>query len=118
MLGHLQSDKWLDVAKYPQIIFETTSVDKVKTEDNKTTAEVTGKMTIHGITKKITVPVKITYLKDKLHERFPQLNGDLLVLRAKFVVKRSDYEINKGVMEDKVSDEIELTLALAGQSPK
>src|SRR5580704_18675875 len=31
MQGHLQSDKWLDVAKYPDITFETASVDKVKT---------------------------------------------------------------------------------------
>ena len=118
MQKHLQSDKWLDAAKYPQITFETGSVDKVKTEGNQTTAEVTGTMTIHGVANKITVPVKLVYLKDKLHDRFPQLKGDLLVLRATFSIKRGDYGINKGAFEDKVSDEIELTLALAGQAPR
>jgi polyisoprenoid-binding protein YceI len=118
MQGHLQSDKWLDVAKYPDITFETTAVEDVKTTGNVTTAKVTGTMTIHGVSNKITVPVKITYLKDKLHERFPQLQGDLLVLRATFIVKRGDYGINKDAFEDKVSDEIELTLALAGQAPR
>jgi polyisoprenoid-binding protein YceI len=117
MQGHLQSDKWLDVARFPDITFETTGVANIKTVENKTTADVTGTMTIKGVPRKITVPVKLTFLKDKLKERFPRLEGDLLVVRATFVVKRGDYGINKGVLEDKVSDEIELTLSLAGQSP-
>jgi polyisoprenoid-binding protein YceI len=40
------------------------------------------------------------------------------VLRAKFTVKRSDFGINPGAPSDKVSDEIELTLSLAGAAPK
>jgi polyisoprenoid-binding protein YceI len=118
MQGHLQGDKWLDVAKFPQITFETVSVDNVKTADNKTTADITGTMTIKGVSNKITVPAKITYLKDRLKDRFPKLQGDLLVVRANFVIKRGDFGINKGFMEDKVSDEIELTLSLAGQAPR
>lgn len=117
MQGHLLSDKWLDVAKYPHITFEVASIDNVKTTDNTTTADVTGTMTLHGVSNQITVPVKITYLKDKLKERFPALSGDLLVIRANFIVKRSDYAINKGTFEDKVSDEIQLNLSIAGQSP-
>jgi polyisoprenoid-binding protein YceI len=117
MQGHLQSEKWLDVAKYPDITFDVISLENVKTTDNKTTADVTGTFTLHGVANKITVPVKITYLKDKLKDRFPQLNGDLLVLRATFTINRGDYGINKATFEDKVSEEIELTLSLAGQSP-
>ncbi len=117
MQGHLQSDKWLDVAKYPDITFDVISLDNVKTTDNKTTANVTGTFTLHGVAKKITVPVKITYLKDRLKDRWPQLNGDLLVLRATFTINRGDYGINKATFEDKVSEEVELTLSLAGQSP-
>ncbi|MDB6015817.1 MAG: hypothetical protein JWR19_306 [Pedosphaera sp.] len=118
MQGHLQSDKWLDVAKYPAITFEVLSADNVKTADNITTADVTGTMTLHGVSQKVTIPVKLTYLKDKLKARFPNLDGDLLVLRASFIVKRSDYGINKGSFEDKVADDIELNLSLAGQSPR
>jgi polyisoprenoid-binding protein YceI len=118
MKEHLQSDKWLDVAKNPQITFEVLSADKVKTTGNVTTAEVTGTMTVKGVSQKVTVPVKMTYLKDKLKDRFPKLQGDLLVIRASFNIKRSDYGINKGSFEDKVADEIELNLSLAGQSPR
>jgi hypothetical protein len=46
------------------------------------------------------------------------MNGDLLVIRADFTIKRSDFGIMPGQMEEKVSDTIELTLSIAGASPK
>lgn len=117
MQGHLQGAQWLDVAKYPDITFETTSLDNVKTDGNVTTADVTGNFTLHGVTKQITVPgVKITFLKDKLKDRFPMLQGDLLVIRASFIIKRGDFDIHKGQDENKVSDEIQLNLSIAGQA--
>lgn len=118
MKEHLQGAMWLDVAKFPTITFEAISAAKVKTVANVTTAEVAGTMTIKGVAKKVTVPVKLTYLADKLKDRVPNLKGDLLVLRGTFTVKRSDFGINQGKGEDKVADEIELTLSLAGQSPR
>src|SRR5882724_10535445 len=42
MQGHLQSDMWLDVAKFPTITFEVISADNVKTVENVTTADITG----------------------------------------------------------------------------
>lgn len=118
MHEHLQGAMWLDVAKYPEITFEVTSLGNVKTDGNKTTGDITGNFTLKGVTKQITVPVTMTYLKDKLHDRFPGLQGDLLVLRANFTIKRSDYGVNKGMLEDKVSNDIGLILAVAGQSPR
>jgi polyisoprenoid-binding protein YceI len=106
------------VAKYKEITFETVKVENVKTTGNETTADITGTMTIKGTAKPMTLPVKITYLKDKLKDRVPQLQGDLLVLRANFAVKRSDFGINAGNGEDKVSDNIQLSLSIAGQSPR
>lgn len=114
---HLHSDKWLDVAKYPQITFEVESVKNVKTQGDITTADVTGKMSLHGVTKTVTAPVKMTFLKDKLKARTGR-EGDLLVIRANFKIKRSDFAINPGQMEEKVSDEIELNLSIAGAAPR
>jgi len=114
---HLHSDKWLDVAKYPQIAFEVESVKNVKTQGDVTTADVTGKMSLHGVTKTVTAPVKMTFLKDKLKARTGK-DGDLLVIRANFKIKRRDFGINPGQMEEKVSDEIELNLSIAGAAPR
>jgi polyisoprenoid-binding protein YceI len=118
MKGHLQGNQWLDVKKYPEMTFETKSLRNVKTSGNTTTADVAGDFTLHGVTKEITVPVKLTYLPDKLGQRVPNMKGDLLVIRSDFKVKRSDFNINPRKFEDKVSDEIGLTLSIAGASPK
>jgi len=114
---HLHSDKWLDVAKYPEITLEVESLQNVQTQANVTAADVTGKMNLHGVTRTIKVPVKMTFLKDKLKARTGR-EGDLLVIRADFKIKRSDFGINPGQFEDKVSEEIELNLSIAGAAPR
>jgi hypothetical protein len=75
-------------------------------------------MTIKSTTKEIMVPVKMTYLKDKLGQRMPNQKGDLLVIRSNFTVKRSDFGINAAKMEEKVANDIELSLSVAGSAPK
>jgi polyisoprenoid-binding protein YceI len=118
MKEHLHSDMWMNVTKFPEITFELVSLKNVKTEANLTTADATGKLTIKGVTKEITTPVKLTYLKDKLQQRVPGKKGDLLVVRSNFAIKRADFGINAGKGEDKVSNEIELSLSVAGTAPQ
>jgi polyisoprenoid-binding protein YceI len=118
MKEHLHSENWMNVARYPQIIFEVVSAKNAKTDGNNTTLDVTGNLTIKGVSKELTVPVKLTYLKDKLQARVPNKKGDLLVVRANLTIKRSDFNINKAQMEEKVSNDIDLSLSLAGAAPK
>ncbi|MEY2466348.1 MAG: hypothetical protein QOD03_869 [Verrucomicrobiota bacterium] len=118
MNGHLHSDKWLDAAKYPELSFEAKELKNVKTSGDVTTADAVGTFTLKGVSKELTIPVKLTYLKDKLSQRVPNAKGDLLVIRSKFTIKRSDFNIMAHQAEDKVSDEIELTLAISGASAK
>lgn len=114
---HLHGANWLDVTKYPEISFEAKSLANVKTEGNVTTADATGTFTLHGVSKGITVPIKLTYLKGKLSSRVPKMEGDLLVIRANFIINRNDFNIQKGQSEDKVSPTIDLSLSIAGASP-
>ncbi len=115
---HMQGPQWLDAAKFPELSFEAKELKNVKTSGDTTTADVTGTFTLKGLSKEITAPVKFTYLKDKLGQRMPNQQGDLLVMRSNFSIKRSDFNIMPGQMEDKVADTIELTLSIAGASPK
>ena len=116
--GHMRSPMWMDAAKYPEITFEAKELKNVKTEGDVTTADAAGTFTCKGISKDMTIPVKLTYLKDKLSQRLPSMKGDLLVIRSNFSIKRTDFNINPGQNNDKVSEEIELTLSIAGASPK
>ena len=118
MNEHLHGAMWLDVQKYPEITFEVKELKNVKTQGDTTTADANGTFSLHGVSKEITVPVKLTYLPGKLAARTPNMKGDLLVVRTNFEIKRSDYKINPGSGEDKVSDEINLSLSIAGMSPK
>lgn len=116
MNEHMLGDQWLNAAKNPEIVFDVKKLANVKTTGDTTTANATGTFSLKGVSKEITVPVKLTYLKDKLGARTPNMKGDLLVVRANFQVKRSDYDINPKAPADKVADEIDISLSLAGFS--
>lgn len=118
MKDHMHGEQWMDTGKHGEITFEAKALKNVKTSGNDTTADVTGTLTIKGVSKEITAPVKLTYLKDKLGMRVPNQKGDLLVIRSTFTVKRTDFGINPGAPQDKVADEIELTLSIAGAAPQ
>jgi polyisoprenoid-binding protein YceI len=119
MKEHLHGEQWLNVAKHQEITFEAKSLSNVKTTGDSTTADVTGTLSIKGVAKQVTAPVKFNYLKDKLGARTNgQMQGDLLVIRANFAIKRSDFGINPNAPEDKVADTIELALSIAGASPR
>lgn len=118
MNGHMHSPMWMDVAAHKEITFEAKELKNVKTVGDKTTADAHGTLTIKGVAKEVTTPISLTYLKGKLGQRVPKMEGDLLVIRASFTIKRSDYGINPKAPEEKVSDTIDLTLSIAGAAMK
>jgi polyisoprenoid-binding protein YceI len=115
---HMLGKEWLDATRFPTIVFESKEFKNVQTAGDTTTADVVGTFTLKGVSKELTVPVRLTYLKDKLAARMPSQKGDLLVIRSNFTIKRSDFNIMPGQFEDKVSDAIDITLSIAGASPK
>lgn len=119
MREHLLGDNWLNAAANPEITFEIKALQTPRTEGNTTTAHAVGSFSVKGVSKEITVPVTITHLPGAFGKRInqPELGGDLLVVRGKFTISRTDYGIRPGQNEDKVADEIELSLALVGSAP-
>lgn len=119
MTGHLQSAGWIDAKGHPEIIFEVVKLSDVKTVGTLTNANATGKFTLHGVTKEITVPVTLNYIVDGLQKRTkPDNKGDLLVVRGEFTIARGDYGIKPGEKEDSVAKDIKLTFAIVGSTPK
>jgi len=118
MKDHMHGGQWMDVANHKEVIFEAKELKNVKVDGDKITGDAVGSLTMKGVSKELTVPVTLTYLKDKLSQRVPNMKGDLLVIRSTFTVKRSDYGINPSSPTDKVADEIELTLSIAGAATR
>jgi polyisoprenoid-binding protein YceI len=51
MNKHAKSDEWLDAAKYPAITFASKKITK-----NGASYQVTGDLTLHGVTKEVSIP--------------------------------------------------------------
>jgi len=54
---HLKSADFLEVETYPEITFESTSVERT----GDMTANITGDLTIHGVTKPVTLETTLTH---------------------------------------------------------
>jgi polyisoprenoid-binding protein YceI len=52
---HLRGADFFDVAKFPQVTFESTKIAKAGDAFN-----VTGNLTMHGVTKEITIPMTLS----------------------------------------------------------
>ena len=113
---HIHGADWMNVKKYPKITFRLTKLENVRKQGIDVLADAKGKMTIRNVTIEMNAPVRITYLKGLLEKR-NRVAGDLLVIRSKFVVKRDDFGIRAGEKLEKVANEIEISLNVAGAAP-
>ncbi len=114
MKSHMHGDGWLDVTTHETISFTVKEISNVEREGETGTADVSGTFTLHGVSKDITVPAKVTYLEGRLGDRIPDAKGDLLVIRADWSISRGEFGIKPGESEDKVADEVKLSMAIAG----
>jgi CubicO group peptidase (beta-lactamase class C family)/polyisoprenoid-binding protein YceI len=73
-------------------------------------------MTMKGVTKPLTIPLSARYFPGAAKERDGTNEGDLLVVRSTFTVRRSDFGIARDLSPALVSDDIELRIALVGTS--
>jgi polyisoprenoid-binding protein YceI len=98
----LKSDGFFDVEKYPEIVFQSTKVEK-KGKD----LIVTGNLTIHGVTKPVMIPVT-------LNGPVKLGNNTKMGIEANFIVNRQDYGISWNKKLDNggavVSDEVKISI--------
>lgn len=95
--AHVKSPDFLDVAKYPTMVFKSTSFTKA----GSNTYKVAGNLTLHGVTK----PVVLTAV---VRTGNNPMNGNKPVAGFKITgtIKRSDFGIGVKFPEAVLSDEI------------
>lgn len=76
LIGHLKSDDFFGVEKYPTSTFKITKVAQTGTQAN-----VTGDLTIKGITKPVSFPMTV------------KVSGNTLEATGKATIDRSKYDI-------------------------
>lgn len=98
--GHLRGPDFLSTKQFPEMSFKST---KVKPAEGGG-AEVTGDLTLHGVTK----PVTVTVLKTGAGKGMD--GGDLLGYEATFSLKRTDFGMTN--MVGPVGDDVAVTIAV------
>jgi polyisoprenoid-binding protein YceI len=98
--GELKSDQWLDAAKFPEMVFKS---DKV-TLTGKDKADVEGQLTLHGVTKPLTLHVTFNGAGVNVMDKHYTVGFD-----AKGRIKRSDFGVKTYV--PLIGDEVELILS-------
>jgi polyisoprenoid-binding protein YceI len=82
--NHLKKEDFFDVAKYPNMKFESTSVTLVSAN----LAKITGKLTIKDVTKTVTFDTKVTYSGSKV-----SFDTSLLINRLDYNVGTSSWTL-------------------------
>jgi polyisoprenoid-binding protein YceI len=101
----VRSDDFLDASRYPTLEFHSTGVDH---------NFVSGNLTIHGITRRIRVPVTSLGLRD-----LPNI-GKLAGFETTFTVNRRDYGVlgtHWGAIPGVLSDELEVHIIVGAIRP-
>ena len=110
---HMRSPQWLDVAKYPTATFEITGGKFVKGDEYN----ITGKFTLHGVTKTINVKARVRYAPESEKTKSNYFQGDVLQVQTKFNIKLSDYGIKIApIAKDKVNNELTISFTAFGDS--
>ncbi|MNQ34893.1 hypothetical protein D3C85_483650 [compost metagenome] len=95
--NHLRSDEFFDVKQYPKMTFKSSSIQK--TGQNK--YNLTGKLTLHGITKTVTVNM---WYRGTIEN--PQNKAITAGFQFTAVLKRSDFNIGPKFPAPMISDEV------------
>lgn len=91
--------------KYPDIFFQSSSVTGKATGANQYELQITGPLTLHGTTKTITIPTKVTTTSNQL-----RATGEFSISRDDFNVKATSAE--HGLIQ--VKDRVKFTFDIVG----
>lgn len=98
LTGHLKNADFFNVPEFPTSKFELTQIVE-KSGPKGETHEVSGKLTLHGVTKAIAFPAAI------------EASEDQATLKAEFFINRFDFNIKyPGKQDDLIREEVVIRL--------
>jgi polyisoprenoid-binding protein YceI len=98
--NHLRSADFFDVEKYPTMTFKSTSIKKL----SKDNYELSGDLTIHGVTK----PAKVNMLYRGTTANPNAKGAPVAGFQITGTIKRSDFGVGTGFPPPMISDEVRI----------
>ncbi|MBA2732571.1 MAG: YceI family protein [Acidobacteria bacterium] len=105
-IERMMRDEVLETARYPELIFMSTSVSMNQAADDRYQARINGSLSLHGITQNHSLDAEVI------------INGNSLRAQGEFQLRQSDYNIKLvSVMGGtlKVKDELKLSFDIVAQ---
>lgn len=99
-------DEVLEITKYQEITFKSTNVSATKTGDGQYQARITGELTLHGVTKPLTLAAQLEF------------GESVLRARGGFSLKQSSFDIKPVSVAGgsvKVKDELKFTFDIVAK---
>jgi polyisoprenoid-binding protein YceI len=92
---HMRGAKFLDTEKFPTATFKTVSVSGAKSiaPNQPVELSLTGDFTLHGVTKRITVPARVVVIPENEMTKSSRGPGDWIHGTVIFPIKLTDYSI-------------------------
>ncbi len=97
--NHLKSEDFLDVKQFPRLTFES---DRVQADGRRAT--VFGRLTVHGVSRDIAVPVDV------------DVTEVALVATGEFVINRRDYGIVYQAILTPIGNEVRVAFTVRGRA--
>jgi polyisoprenoid-binding protein YceI len=96
----------LESAKFPEIVYECSRISVKSTSNGPVTVSLAGSLTLHGITRGVTIPAQVVFM------------GETLKAFGEFSLRQSDFNIKQVSAVGgglKVKDEVKIAFDLAGR---
>ena len=98
--NHLRSSDFFDVARFPTVAFQSVRIEAAGRR-----ATVVGRLTLHGVTREIAVPIDV------------QITNTALVASGEFIVNRGEYGINYNSFVNPIGNEVRVAFTFRARVP-
>lgn len=103
MLG----DRVLDAQRYPRIAFTSRVISVTeRSPGERMTLQVVGDLTLHGVTRRVTAPVKVQLMADRL-----RADGTAVVRQTEFNIR----PVTAGAGTVRVKNEVDVSFSVAAR---
>jgi polyisoprenoid-binding protein YceI len=106
LINHLKDPDFFDVKKFPISTIAITKVELTNGEDK----EITGNLTIKGITNSVSFPAKL-----EVNEGIVNANGKLVIDRTKWDVRYNSGKFFANLADETISDSIEFNIKIVAK---
>lgn len=106
LIKHLKDPDFFDVKKFPFSTIAITRVASINAEDN----EITGNLTIKGITHPVSFPAKV-----EVKDGIVKANGKLVIDRTKWDVRYNSGKFYDNLADKTIADSIEFQIKIVAR---